>query len=137
MKVGITFGAFDLLHAGHILMLAEAKSTCDVLIVGLQTNPQLDRPEKHRPIQSVFERQIQLEACEYVDDVIIYDTERDLENILATQPIDIRILGEEYRDKHNTGEEICEKKGIEIYYNKREHDFSTTELIERIKRGKS
>ena len=136
MKVGITFGAFDLLHAGHILMLAEAKSTCEVLLVGLQTNPQIDRPEKHRPIQSVYERQIQLEACEYVDDIIIYDTERDLENILATMPIDIRILSEEYRDKPITGEGICKRRGIEIYYNKRDHDYSTTELRERIKNAK-
>ena len=137
MKVGFTCGSFDLLHAGHILMLAEAKSVCGVLLVGLQTNPRIDRPEKQKPIQSVYERQIQLEACEYVDDIIVYDTERDLENILATLPIDVRILSEEYRNKPITGEEICKKRGIEIYYNKRDHDYSTSELRERIRNAKT
>lgn len=127
-KIGITASTFDLLHAGHILMLKEAKEQCDYLIVALQTDPTIDRPEKNKPVQSVFERFTQLAACKYVDEIIPYETEKDLMNILSSIRIDVRILGEEYRDKSFTGENLP----IEIYFNSRKHDFSSTELRERV-----
>jgi glycerol-3-phosphate cytidylyltransferase len=131
MKTGITFSTFDLLHAGHILMLKEAKEQCDYLICGLQTDPTIDRPDtKNKPIQSIVERYIQLSAVEYVNEVIVYQTEKDLIDILKCIPIDIRIIGEEYRGTEFTGKSIS---GIEMYYNERNHDFSTTELRNRIK----
>ena len=130
MTKGITFGAFDLFHAGHILMLAEAKTVCDYLIVGLQTDPTLDRPEKNQPIQDIVERQIQLNACTYIDEVVVYQTEKDVMNILKTFPWDIRIIGEEYKDAAFTGRK--ETLG-RCYFNKREHQFSSTELRERCK----
>ncbi len=137
MKIGFTCSCFDLFHAGHIMMLKEAKSKCDHLIVGLQTDPTIDRPEKNKPIQSVVERFIQLEACKYVDEVVVYATEKDLLDILYSYPIDIRIVGEEYRDKDFTGKDL---EHIEMYYNSRKHSFSTTELrgrvIERYKNDK-
>ena len=134
MKIGITFSAFDLLHAGHIAMLREAKNQCDYLIVGLQSDPTIDRPDsKNSPIQTMFERYLQLKAVEYVDEIIPYQTERDLEDILETLPINTRILGEEYRDKDFTGKDICRKRGIELYFNKRDHRFSSTDLRNRIK----
>lgn len=133
-KIGFTCGAFDLLHAGHILMLTEAKSKCDYLIVGLQTNPHLDRPEKRKPIQSLFERKVQLKGCRYVDKIIVYETEQDLMDILNTLDFHIRIVGEDHKKSTlSPGGEICKRRGIETYYNKRNHRFSTTELIERIK----
>ena len=133
MKVGITFSTFDLLHAGHVAMLREAKSKCDYLIVGLQSDPTIDRPDtKNSPIQTMFERYLQLKAVEYVDEVVPYQTERDLEDILETLPINIRILGEEYRDKDFTGKDICRKRGIELYFNKRDHRFSTSDLTKRV-----
>ena len=133
MKVGITFSTFDLLHAGHIAMLREAKGKCDYLIVGLQSDPTIDRPDtKNSPIQTMFERYLQLKAVEYVDEVVPYQTERDLEDILETLPINIRILGEEYRDKDFTGKDICRKRGIELYFNKRDHRFSTSDLRKRV-----
>lgn len=128
MKIGITFSAFDLLHAGHIKMLEEAKRQCDYLICGLQTDPTLDRPDKNKPVQTVVERYIQLKACRYVDEIIPYATEQDLEDILRSFKIDVRILGEEYRDKNFTGRVYCEEKGIELYYNKRDHRFSSSVL---------
>ena len=132
-KVGFTCSTFDLLHAGHITMLREAKKECDYLICGLQTDPTIDRPSsKNRPIQSLVERYIQLEAVKYVDKIVVYQTERDLEDLLLTLDLDVRIVGEEYRNVLLTGREICEQRGIDIYYNKREHSFSTTELRERI-----
>ena len=127
--VGFTASCFDLFHAGHIMMLKEAKSQCDYLIVGLQTDPTLDRPEKNKPIQSVFERFVQLDACKYVDEVVVYATEKDLMDILLSYPIDVRIIGDEYEHKHFTGKEL----DIPIYYNSRKHSFSTTELRERVK----
>jgi glycerol-3-phosphate cytidylyltransferase len=134
MKVGFTCSTFDLLHAGHVIMLKEAKSLCDKLIVGLQTDPTIDRPDtKNKPIQSVVERFIQLDAVKYVDEIYVYSTEKDLEDLLLILPIDIRILGEEYADKQFTGKQICQKRGIQLYYNKREHSFSTTELRQRVK----
>lgn len=134
MKVGFTCSTFDLLHAGHILMLKEARSLCDKLIVGLQTDPTIDRPDtKNKPIQSIVERYIQLQAVRYVDEIFVYSTEKDLEDLLMILPINLRILGEEYYDKNFTGKEICSKRGIKVYFNKREHSFSTTELRQRVK----
>jgi len=137
MKVGFTCGAFDLLHAGHVIMLREAKNLCDVLIVGLQTNPQTDRPEKNKPIQTVYERYLQLVGSTYVDCVIPYDTEQDLCNMLATEPFDIRFVGQEYVGTILTGEHICNSRKIEIVYLPRTHDFSSTNLRERIKNNES
>ena len=129
MKVGFTCSTFDLLHAGHVMMLREAKSVCDHLVVGLQTNPTLDRPNtKNPPVQSLVERYVQLKAIEYVDEIIPYQTEQDLEDILQMYPIDVRILGVEYREKEFTGKDICRQRGIDLYFNKRDHRFSTTDL---------
>ena len=134
MKTGFTCSTFDLLHAGHILMLVEAAKQCDRLIVGLQTDPTIDRPDtKNKPVQSIVERYIQLKAVRYVDEIVVYQTEKDLEDLLKILDINIRILGEEYRNKEFTGKEICLKRGIELYFNKREHTFSTTELRQRVK----
>ena len=131
--IGFTCSTFDLLHAGHILMLAEAKSICDHLIVGLQIDPSLDRPEvKNKPIQSVVERFVQLSAVKFVDEIIVYQTEKDLEDMLMFLPISLRIIGEEYKDKEFTGKQICEDRGIRIYFNQRKHSFSTTELRKRV-----
>jgi glycerol-3-phosphate cytidylyltransferase len=131
--VGFTCSTFDLLHAGHILMLAEAKSVCEYLIVGLQLDPSIDRPEnKNKPVQSIVERYVQLSAVKFVDEIIVYQNEKDLEDLLMFLPITIRIIGEEYRDKNFTGKEICEQRGIRIFYNDRKHSFSTTELRKRI-----
>ena len=132
-KIGFTCSTFDLLHAGHITMLEEAKRHCDFLIVGLQTDPTIDRPkEKNPPVQSLVERYTQLAGVTYVDEIIPYQTEQDLMDILSMYPIDIRIQGEEYRDKYLTGREICRKRDIELYYNKREHRFSTSDLRLRV-----
>jgi glycerol-3-phosphate cytidylyltransferase len=128
MKIGITFSAFDLFHAGHVKMLEEAKRHCDYLIVGLQTDPTLDRPEKNQPAQTVVERYIQLKACIHVDEIVPYATEQDLEDILHSFKIDVRIIGDEYRDKDFTGRAYCEEKGIELYFNKRDHRFSSSGL---------
>jgi len=128
MKIGITFSAFDLLHAGHIKMLEEAKGECDYLIVGLQTDPTLDRPEKNSPSQTVVERYIQLKGCRFVDEIVPYSTEQDLEDILRSFKIDLRIIGEEYRDKNFTGRAYCEEKGIKMYFNVRDHRFSSSNL---------
>ena len=130
MKIGFTCSAFDLFHAGHIMMLKEAKANCDYLIVGLQTDPTLDRPEKNKPVQSVFERFIQLQACKYIDEIIPYSTEKDLMDILLSIKIDVRIVGREYEFKDFTGKKI---PGIKIIYNNRKHSFSTTELRQRVK----
>jgi len=133
MKVGITFSTFDLLHAGHVAMLRDAKHQCDYLIVGLQSDPTIDRPDtKNKPVQTMFERYLQLKAVEYVDEVIPYQTEQDLEDILQTLNINVRILGEEYRDKDFTGKDTCKRRDIELYFNKRDHRFSTTDLRNRI-----
>jgi len=128
MKIGITFSTFDLLHAGHIAMLRDAKKQCDYLICGLQTDPTLDRSDKNAPIQTVVERQVQLAAVKYVDEIIVYQTEKDLEDILEMFTLDVRILGEEYRDKDFTGKDICKKRGIQLYFNKRDHRFSSSTL---------
>jgi glycerol-3-phosphate cytidylyltransferase len=130
--VGFTCSTFDLLHAGHILMLAEAKSICDYLIVGIQSDPSIDRPDvKNKPVQSIVERYVQLSAVKFIDEIIVYDTEKDLEDLLMFLPITIRIIGEEYRDKAFTGKNICEDRGIKIFYNSRTHRFSSSELRQR------
>jgi glycerol-3-phosphate cytidylyltransferase len=130
--VGFTCSTFDLLHAGHILMLAEAKSICDYLIVAVQSDPTIDRPDvKNKPVQSIVERYVQLSAVKFIDEIIVYDTEKDLEDLLMFLPITIRVIGEEYRDKHFTGKEICENRGIKIFYNSRQHRFSSSELRQR------
>jgi glycerol-3-phosphate cytidylyltransferase len=133
LKIGITFSTFDLLHAGHVAMLAEAKNHCDYLICGLQTDPTIDRPDsKNPPVQSIVERQIQLSACRFVDEVVVYSTEKDLEDILLTLPIDVRILGVEYQSKAFTGREICIDRGIELVFNSRDHSFSSSNLRKRV-----
>lgn len=132
MKVGFTCSTFDLLHAGHVMMLREAKSQCDYLIVGLQTDPSVDRLDKNKPIQTLVERYVQLDAIKYVDEIITYQSEQDLEDILNMFDIDVRILGEEYKDQTFTGRAICAKRGIELYYNKRDHRFSSSGLRERV-----
>lgn len=133
MKIGFTCSTFDLFHAGHIIMLKEAKSQCDYLIVGLQTDPTIDRPkEKNKPVQSIFERYVQLQACKFVDEIVVYATEKDLIDILLSYPINVRILGNEYEDRSFTGRQECISKGIKFYFNKREHTFSTTELRQRV-----
>ncbi len=133
MKVGFTCSTFDLLHAGHVMMLREAKSVCDHLVVGLQVDPTIDRPQsKNKPVQSLVERYVQLKAIEYVDEIIPYQTEQDLEDILQMYPIDVRILGVEYREKEFTGKDICRQRGIDLYFNKRDHRFSTTDLRKRV-----
>ena len=135
MKTGFTCSAFDLLHAGHVAMLREAKSQCDYLICGLQTDPSVDRPTKNKPVQTIVERYVQLAAVRYVDEIVPYATEADLEDILNMYPIDVRILGEEYKDKDFTGRDICKKRGIDLYFNRREHRFSTSDLRKRIANG--
>ena len=132
MRVGFTCSTFDLLHAGHIIMLREAKEQCDYLICGLQVDPSLDRPEKNAPIQTVVERYAQLKAVSYVDEIIPYGTEKDLEDILTMYQIDVRILGEEYREKDFTGKDICKKRGIQLHFNKRDHRFSSSDLRKRV-----
>lgn len=137
MRVGFTCGAFDLLHAGHILMLQEAKSQCEILIVGLQNDPSIDRPSKNFPVQSIIERYIQLAAVKYVDRIVVYNTEKDLEDLLKLLPISVRIIGADYIDKPFTGDYICKDLNIEIYYNQRSHSFSTTELRKRVKEAEN
>lgn len=132
MKVGFTCSCFDLLHAGHVQMLKEAKSNCDWLVVGLQTDPTIDRPTKNKPVQSVTERYIQLAAVRFVDELIVYATEADLLDVLKSFPINVRFIGEEYKDKDFTGKDYCLDNGIEIYYNRRQHSFSTTDLRKRV-----
>ena len=133
LKIGITFSTFDLLHAGHIAMLAEAKNHCDYLIAALQTDPTIDRPDsKNPPVQTIVERQIQLSTNRNVDEVVVYQTEKDLEDLLLILPVDVRILGIEYADKDFTGREICMKRGIDIIYNGRDHSFSSSSLRKRV-----
>ena len=132
MKVGFTASTFDLLHAGHIQMLREAKEHCDYLICGLQIDPSTDRPEKNSPVQTIVERHTQLAAVKYVDEIIPYATEQDLEDLLEMYHIDVRILGEEYRDKDFTGRDICKRRGIDLHFNKRDHRFSSSGLRKRV-----
>ena len=132
MKIGFTCSTFDLFHAGHIMMLKEARTQCDYLIVGMQTDPTIDRDWKNKPIQSVFERFTQLQACKYVDEVIPYATEKELIDILCSYPIDVRIIGEEYKDQQFTGYNLP----MAVYFNTRRHSFSTTELRNRVVEAK-
>ena len=133
LRIGITFSTFDLLHAGHIAMLAESKNSCDYLIAALQTDPTIDRPDtKNKPVQTIVERQIQLAATRYVDEIVVYQTEKDLEDILLTLPIDVRILGVEYADKDFTGKEICAHRMIKCIFNSRDHSFSSSNLRKRV-----
>ena len=128
-KIGFTCSCFDLLHAGHILMLKDAKQQCDYLVAGLQTDPTIDRPlEKNSPIQSIKERKIQLDAVKYVDEIIIYNSEKDLYELLKELNPDIRILGSDYKNKNFTGNDL----NIKIYYHKRNHNFSSTNLRHKI-----
>tara|TARA_B100000212_G_scaffold327217_1_gene290325 strand:- start:385 stop:792 length:408 start_codon:yes stop_codon:yes gene_type:complete len=133
MKIGFTCSTFDLLHAGHVQMLREARDQCDYLICGLQVDPSVDRKEKNSPVQTIVERYSQLHACRYVDEIIPYQTEKDLEDILEMYHIDVRILGEEYREKDFTGKNICQGRNVDLYFNKRDHRFSTTDLRNRVK----
>ncbi len=132
MIVGFTASAFDLLHAGHVQMLREAREHCDYLICGLQMDPTIDRPDKNAPVQTVVERYTQLKAISYVDEIIPYLTESDLCDILSMYHIDIRILGVEYKEKDFSGKDICRKRGIDLYFNKRDHRFSTSDLRRRV-----
>ncbi|MDA8847296.1 adenylyltransferase/cytidyltransferase family protein [bacterium] len=131
-NIGFTASTFDLLHAGHVVMLEEAKRHCDYLIVGLQIDPTLDRDHKNAPIQSIVERQIQLSAIKYVDEIVIYNTEADLEDLLLTLPINVKVMGEEYKGKDFTGKQICKDRGIKLIYNGRDHSFSSTSLRKRV-----
>lgn len=132
-KIGIVFSAFDLFHAGHIAMLAESRNHCDYLIAGLQTDPTIDRPDtKNKPVQSIVERQIQLSSCRYVDEVVVYETEEDLVDLLLILPVDVRILGIEYSNKEFTGRRECELHNIDIVYNSRNHSFSSSNLRKRV-----
>lgn len=132
MIIGFTCSTFDLLHAGHVAMLQEAKTQCDYLIVGLQNDPTLDRPDKNKPIQSIVERQMQLKGSRYVDEIWVYNTEKDLEDLLLMLPIQVRILGVEYEGKEFTGREICHKRSIELFFNGRDHSFSSSSLRKRV-----
>jgi glycerol-3-phosphate cytidylyltransferase len=132
-RIGITFSTFDMLHAGHIAMLSEAKNHCDYLIAGLQTDPTIDRPDtKNHPVQSIVERQIQLAACRYVDEVVVYQTEQDLRDLLLILPLDVRVLGVEYENKDFSGRDECYDRGIEIIFNGRDHSFSSSSLRKRV-----
>jgi glycerol-3-phosphate cytidylyltransferase len=137
MKVGLTASTFDLLHAGHIEMLREAKTQCDYLIAALQIDPSIDRENKNKPIQSVVERYTQLESVRFVDEVIPYLYEQDLEDILQMRKIDVRILGDEYRERDFTGRDICKARDTDLYFNSRDHRFSTSELRARVTKGES
>ena len=136
--VGFTCSTFDLLHAGHILMLAEAKSVCDHLIVAVQTDPTIDRPNsKNKPVQSIVERYVQLSAVKFVDQIIVYETEKDLEDLFKTLPIDVRVIGSDYKDREFTAKDYCIDNNIQIVYNKRTHSFSTTDLRQRVFQAES
>ena len=133
LKIGITFSTFDMLHAGHVAMLSEAKNHCDYLIAGLQTDPTIDRPDsKNPPVQSIVERQIQLSATRFVDEIVIYQTEQDLIDLLLILPVDVRILGVEYENKDFTGRGECYERNIELVFNGRDHSFSSSSLRKRV-----
>lgn len=131
-RVGITASTFDLLHAGHVAMLREAKTQCNYLICALQNDPSVDRPEKNAPVQNIVERQAQLAAIKYVDEILVYNTEKELLDILGMYQIDVKIMGEEYRDQDFTGKDLCRQRDIEFYFNKRDHRFSTSDLRKRV-----
>jgi glycerol-3-phosphate cytidylyltransferase len=132
-RVGIVFSSFDLMHAGHVAMLSEAKNHCDYLIAGLQTDPTIDRPDtKNKPVQSIVERQLTLGACRYVDEIVVYSTEQDLIDLILTLPIDVRILGVEYEDTNFTGRNEGVGRGIHHVFNRRDHSFSSSSLRKRV-----
>ena len=131
MVVGFVASCWDLFHSGHVLMLKEAKEQCDYLIVGLQTDPTLDRPEKNKPVQEMYERWVQLKGCKYIDEIIPYSTEKDLMNLLTSLPIDVRIVGEEYKDKDFTGRHL----DMKFYFNKRRHEYSSSSLRKKLQHG--
>jgi glycerol-3-phosphate cytidylyltransferase len=132
MKIGITFSTWDLLHAGHISMLREARSNCDYLIAGLHTDPSVDRKEKNKPVQTLVERYVQLNALKFVDEIVPYETEQDVIDILELFELDVRFLGEEYKEQDFTGKDVCRKRGIELHFNKRDHRFSSSDLRKRV-----
>jgi glycerol-3-phosphate cytidylyltransferase len=136
MKVGITFSTFDLFHAGHVKMLEEAKTVCDFLIVGLQLDPSIERPEKNSPSQSIIERYIQVKGCKHIDEIVPYVAEQDILDILKSFKIDVRIIGEEYKNSNFTGKDYCLKKGIDIYFNSRDHRFSSSGIRSQLKNSK-
>ncbi|NBW13380.1 MAG: glycerol-3-phosphate cytidylyltransferase [Caulobacteraceae bacterium] len=132
MKIGFNCSSFDLLHAGHVTMLKMEKDLCDYLKVALQVDPTIDRPGiKNKPIQSIYERYVQLQACKYVDEILVYSTEFDLLQLIMTQKIDIRFLSEEYLNRDFTGKDYCIKNGIQLHYHKRGHIYSSSELRQR------
>lgn len=133
MKIGFNCSSFDLLHAGHVTMLKQEKDYCDYLKVALQVDPTIDRPGiKNKPIQSVYERYVQLQGCKYVDEILVYETEKDLVELLKTQTLHIRFLSEEYENRDFTGKRYCIDNGIELFYHRRQHSFSSSELRDRI-----
>lgn len=137
MKIGFNCSSFDLFHAGHVTMLRMEKDLCDYLKVGLQIDPTIDRPDvKNKPVQSVYERYVQLQACKYVDEILLYNTEYDLEQLIKTQKIDIRFLSEEYINRDFTAKQYCLDNGIEIHYHKRKHVFSSSELRARVENAR-
>jgi glycerol-3-phosphate cytidylyltransferase len=137
MIIGITFSTFDLLHAGHVSMLREAKTVCDYLICGLQVDPSLDRPEKNKPVQTLVERYVQLSGVKYVDEIVCYQSETDVIDILEMFNINVKIMGSEYRDKDFTGKDVCKRKGIQLYFNNRAHRFSSSDLRKRVTKGEN
>lgn len=133
MKIGFQCSSFDLFHAGHVTMLKMEKELCDYLKVALQVDPSVDRPGvKNKPVQSVYERYVQLQGCKYVDEILVYETEKDLLNLIMTQDMHIRFLSEEYINRDATGKQYCIDNGIEIFYHKRRHDYSSTDLRKRV-----
>ena len=133
MKIGFQCSSFDLLHAGHVTMLKMEKNLCDYLKVALQVDPTVDRPGiKNKPVQSAYERYVQLQACKYIDEIVVYETEKDLLNIIMTQEMHIRFLSEEYLNKDFTGKQYCLDNGIQLHYHKRKHSYSSTDLRERV-----
>lgn len=133
MKVGFNCSTFDLFHAGHVTMLREEKRHCDYLIVAIQVDPTVDRPDtKNKPVMSIYERFVCVSACKYVDEVLVYHTEEDLLNLLKTQHIDIRFLGDEYKTKEFTGRQWCLDHGIELFFHERQHPYSSSSLRQRV-----
>lgn len=133
MKIGFNCSSCDLLHAGHVTMLKQEKEMCDYLKVALQVDPTIDRPGiKNKPVQSIYERYVQLQACRYVDEILVYNTEYDLEQLIMTQTMHIRFLSEEYKDRDFTAKQYCIDHGIEIFYHTRKHDFSSSDLRKRV-----
>ena len=133
MKIGFNCSSCDLFHAGHVTMMKMEKKLCDHLIVALQVDPTIDRPGvKNKPVQSIYERYVQLQGCKYVDEILVYETEADLLNLIQTQTIHIRFLSEEYKNIDFTGKQYCIDNGIEVHFHLRRHQYSSTELRNRV-----